>query len=313
MSSTGSNSSEHGGEVGFVPDPDGRGTIGIMMVCFAVILLNTWTLIHPNIPPHDQSEWRNWVHKVNLALIAAFAPDAVAASAFSQWRAARRAFADLKDELPWWTLEHAFYAEMGGYRVMSRTTGQEFAFRSTQIAWLHRRRLIEIPSVDKESLEERSKAEPIGKFLACCQSTWFLVSILARIHQGLPLTTLEAELFPYVGVTWLVYFWWWRKPMQLVSYTKVPIDNMTPHHLVEMAKATCCFDKAPPWWRPMPQEMHPRGWDYYWMIKRFEIKKLRFENTVHLIPPSVRDGVHMTMAEWQIADWYRGYGSMGFP
>lgn len=298
---------------GFVSEPNGRGTFGIIWVCLAVILLNTWTVIHPNIQPSTQSERRRYLHKVNLAFIAAFAPDAVAAAAFSQWRAARRGLQTLKEDLPWWSLEHAFYAEMGGYKVIDEESGQEYAFRTPQLAWLHRRKLIEIPHVDRKSLEERSKAEPIGKFIACCHSAWFLISTLARIGQHLPITTLEVELFPYVAVTWLIYFWWWKKPMQLTTATLVPTKNLTPQLLIEIAETTCCFDKAPPWFRPMPQEMHPWGWDYYWMTKRIEIRNRRFERAVHLIPPSAGEKVRLTMAEWQVADWYRPSVNEGHP
>lgn len=210
-------------------------------------------------------------------------------------------------------LEHAFYAEMGGYRVVCKASSQAYAFRNPQVAWLHRRKLITIPYVDKRHLEERSKTEPMGKLIACCQSAWFLLSTLARIGQRLELTTLEAELFPYVGVTWLVYWWWWKKPMQLTTFTEVPANDLTPQILDEMARATCCFDKTPPWWRPMPQEMHPWGWDYYWMTKRVEMKKLQFEKTVHLVTPPVHEVVGMAMAECQVADWYRPSVNEGHP
>lgn len=311
--SSASNVSSPDATLGWVSEPDGRGTFGIILICVTVILLNTWTVIHPNIQPITQSDARNELHKLNLAFIAAFAPDAVAASAFSQWRHARRSVKDLKDELPWWKLEHGFYAEMGGYRVISRASGQEYSIRSPQLAWLYRRKMIEIPEVDTKNLEERSKAEPIGKLIACLQSAWFLVSTLARFDQRLSVTTLEAEMFPYVVVTWGVYYCWWKKPMQLTSYTKVYVDDITPQQLIEMAQATCSFDKSPPWWRPMPQEMHPWGWDYYWMTKRVEMKKLRFENTRHLVPPTVRKAVRMTMAEWEVADWYRPSVNEGHP
>ncbi|KAI0100938.1 hypothetical protein GGR51DRAFT_531437 [Nemania sp. FL0031] len=299
------NSSETQTINGIVSDPDGRGTITIVWSCLVVVVLNTWTVIHPNIQPIAFSDGRKWLHKVNLAVIAAFAPDAVAATAFSQWRAARRSYKDLKKDLPWWTMQHAFYGEMGGYRVVDRISGQQFAVRHRELAWLHRRKRITIPPLDKKQLEERSKSEPIGRFVALCQSTWFLATSIARFNQRLPLTTLEVELVPFIFVTWIIYFWWWKKPMELQTITEVHIDNLLPNEITQMARATCCFDANSPWWRPMPQEMHPLGWDYFWMTKPVDMRKCRFINTTHLIPSSVRDVVRMTLAEWQVADWYR--------
>ncbi|KAK4224813.1 hypothetical protein QBC38DRAFT_484523 [Podospora fimiseda] len=306
---------EHNVKVGFVQDPDGRGTIGIIWVCLTVLILNTWTIIHPNIEPKEHSEWRSWGHKVYLAIIAAFAPDAVAATAFRQWRCARNGYKDLKGCLPWWTLEHAFYAEMGGYRVVSTSSNvpQEYAFRCRQLIWLHERKLIDIPHIDKKQLEERSKAEPIGKFVAGCQSSWFLISTLARVGQKLEITTLEAEMFPFVAVTWLVYWWWWRKPSQLTTYTEIPVPDLTEQVLIEMATDICCFDRTPPWWRPMPKEMHPRKWDYYWMVKRIQINTFSFEDPIDKVPSRLLNAVRGTMAEWEVVDWYRSSITEGHP
>ncbi|KAK0612084.1 hypothetical protein B0T14DRAFT_571918 [Immersiella caudata] len=296
---------EDGHSQGFVANPDGRGTLGILWSALAVVLLNTWTLIHANIQPPNRTETRNWLHKLNLAFIAAAAPDAIAATAFSQWRAAKRNHKALKDDLPWWTLDHAFYAEMGGYRIASLATKHTFAVRGKELAWLHKEMLIEIPEVERRALLKRSKGNPMAKIIACCQSAWFLASSIARMTQGLPLTTLEIELVPFVGVTWLVYWWWWHKPMELQTYTVVPVSDLTPEDLERMARATCCFDRAPPWWRPLPQEMHPWRLDYFWMTKPVNMRRFRFKNTTKLVPPALKKVVQGTMAEWQVADWYR--------
>jgi hypothetical protein len=47
---------------GFVQDPNGRGTFTILLSCLAVLFLNTWTVLHLNIPPH-RSQYRNLMHK----------------------------------------------------------------------------------------------------------------------------------------------------------------------------------------------------------------------------------------------------------
>ncbi|KAK0649313.1 hypothetical protein B0T16DRAFT_456737 [Cercophora newfieldiana] len=269
-----------GHSLGFVANPDGRGTLGILWSSLAVVLLNTWTVIHPNIQPPSHTETRNWLHKLNLAFIAAAALDAIAATAFSQWRAAKRTHKALRDQLPWWTLDHAFYAEMGGYRVVNLATGQAYAVPGKELAWLHKEKMIEIPEVEHRALLERSKGNPMAKFIACCQSAWFLVSSIARMAQGLPLSTLEIELVPF-------------------TYTVVTVPELTPEDLERMARATCCFDRAPPWWRPLPQEMHPWRLGYFWMTKPVNMRRFRFKNTTKLVPATLQKDVEGTMAEWQ--------------
>jgi len=291
--------------VGFRPEPDGRGTLGILLACLAVLLLNTWTVFHPNIPPLGQRERRLWLHKFKCFASAVAAPDAIAAMACSQWRYARRATKELQPLLPWWTMQHSFYAEMGGYRVLDKSTGQILVFRTPQLAWLQKQRLIIIPELPKKEIDDKSKGDGIAKTLACVQSLWFLISCSARFQQHLPLTTLEIELLPYVAITWMVYIFWWKKPLQVATYTLIEVAQMTVSDLVRLSEATCPVDRAPYWWRPVPVELHARGWEFFWMEKPWNLKRFSVINTTHLIPSELHKRVRRTMAESVVADWYR--------
>lgn len=114
---------------GFVREPDGRGTFGILFSCLAVLLLNTWTVLHLNIPPRT-TPWRQYLHKVKWWAIAMICPDGLAVSACEQWRNARTSVKVLKKVYPWWTVTHGYYAEMGGFRIEPETGNkQEYAFR----------------------------------------------------------------------------------------------------------------------------------------------------------------------------------------
>lgn len=63
-------------------------------------------------------------------------PDGLAVSSCEQWRNARRSVKALKKTYPWWTVTHGFYAEMGGYRVISATThDQMYIFRVKELIW----------------------------------------------------------------------------------------------------------------------------------------------------------------------------------
>ena len=120
---------------GFVREPDGRGTLSILLSCLTVLLLNTWTVLHLNIPPHS-TPWRNYLHKVKWWIVAMICPDGLAVSSCEQWRNARRSVKALKKTYPWWTVTHGFYAEMGGYRVISATThDQMYIFRVKELIW----------------------------------------------------------------------------------------------------------------------------------------------------------------------------------
>ncbi|KAK0334473.1 hypothetical protein LTR91_007237 [Friedmanniomyces endolithicus] len=156
---------------------------------------------------------------------------------------------------------------MGGYRVMDKQSGQMYCFRPLQLAWLHKEKIIEIPEISTEDIDDRSGADVLAKILACAQSTWFLVSTSARLQQKLTLTTLEILLLPYVAVTWMIYFFWWTKPLRIESYTKIPVESLPDAKLIQLAEATLPVDQVPHWWRPVPLEMHDRAWEFWWMEK----------------------------------------------
>ena len=207
--------------------------------------------------------------------------------------------------LPWWTMKHGFYAEMGGYRVLDKSSGQMYCFRAPQLAWLHKQKVITIPEVSIKDIDDRSVADGLAKLLACAQSTWFLFSTCARLQQHLALTTLEVELLPYVVVTWMIYLFWWNKPLQLETYTTISVQALSIPTLIWLAEATLPIRTKPLWWRPVPFELHERGWEFYWMEKPWDLKKLQVIDTNHLIPLPLRNRVECTMAESWVADWYR--------
>ncbi len=279
--------------------------MSILYSCLAVLLLNTWTVFHPNIPPKDQNKYRKWVHVFKVISSATVAPDAISTVAFSQWRCARKATKILQPMLPLWSIKHSFYAEMGGYRVVDKRSGQMYCFRPLQLAWLHKEKIIEIPEVSTEDIDDRSGADVLAKILACAQSTWFLVPTSARLQQKLTLTTLKILLLPYVAVTWMIYFFWWTKPLRMESYTKIPVESLPDAKLIQLAKATLPVDEVPNWWRPVPLEMHDRAWEFWWMEKPWDLKRVRVKHTNHLIPIQLHTQVARTMAESWVADWYR--------
>src|ERR1700709_145375 len=151
---------------GFVQDPNGRGILTILLSCLAVLLLNTWTVLHLNIPPHS-TPWRNYLHKVKWWIIALVCPDGLAVSSCEQWRNASKSVKALKKTYPWWTITHGFYAEMGGYRVVSAAEGgQMYIFRVKELIWLTENHVLTIPEITLEELPDKSNADWLMKGIA---------------------------------------------------------------------------------------------------------------------------------------------------
>ena len=76
-------------EPGYVPDPSGRGTVGLLSTCILTLFLCVWTAMHLNVFPQNTSSIRRAIHKTSWALLALFAPEVVLWRAISQWQSAR--------------------------------------------------------------------------------------------------------------------------------------------------------------------------------------------------------------------------------
>jgi hypothetical protein len=128
---------------------------------------------------------------------------------------------------------------------------------------------------------------------------------IARFQQDLPLSTLEIELLPFVGLIWLVYFFWWKEPLNVDTSTIIAVENISKGELIRQARATLDLGRPIPWWRPVPRELHERGWDFCWMDTSWNLKQLKCTYTIYLILSNLLHAVKRTMVEQCVANWYR--------
>ncbi|KAL8949030.1 MAG: hypothetical protein Q9222_004826 [Ikaeria aurantiellina] len=72
----------------FVPEPDGRGTWGLLYSCVFTLVLCVWTAIHPNLPSLRASKSQKYWLKILWVLMAVFAPEIGVLTAFRQYQKA---------------------------------------------------------------------------------------------------------------------------------------------------------------------------------------------------------------------------------
>lgn len=75
---------------GWVSQPDGRGTLDIIWLCFSTIFVATWTVLHLNVPAPEESFGRVQIRKVKWLVAAIVVPEVVTVAAFAQRVAAKR-------------------------------------------------------------------------------------------------------------------------------------------------------------------------------------------------------------------------------
>jgi hypothetical protein len=61
--------------VAWAPEPDGRGTIGLLWSCFATIFLCTWNAIHLSLPGESDSKTRIFFRRIGSMLWCLLVPE----------------------------------------------------------------------------------------------------------------------------------------------------------------------------------------------------------------------------------------------
>ena len=133
------------------------------------------------------------------------------------------------------TLVHAHYAAMGGFRLLRieqeksaedgrlsrprslvEAKDESIALNAMQLA--HGRLVGSIPPFplpSKEDINEKSKSNIFAKGIALPQIYGLLASVVARGCQGLEVSQLEIITLAFMSCALLTYGFWWNKPQDI--------------------------------------------------------------------------------------------------
>ncbi|RAK96823.1 uncharacterized protein BO80DRAFT_416126 [Aspergillus ibericus CBS 121593] len=121
-----------GERVGWVSSPNTRSTSDILFSCLSVFLLCSWKCVHMNVPTIEESDagWLHlwgclpywptaplrqlWARRVRWMVVIAIAPEIGVTMAYVEYASARDLFKKCRHL--GFTMSHAFYACMGGFR-----------------------------------------------------------------------------------------------------------------------------------------------------------------------------------------------------
>ncbi|KAK9422155.1 hypothetical protein SUNI508_05163 [Seiridium unicorne] len=225
---------------GWVSDPDGRGTFGIIQSCVITLALCIYTALHLNIPSIDAPQRSKYLTKVKWVIFGMFAPELVVCIAWNQNRQVKalgedlkKIFKEVEEKNPVdkrkheWTRVHSFYAVMGGFTVNTSIDGQQFipdATKRTLSVKLNKfvARLGDLPDFPVEVIKDKSKADALAKSLAIIQAGWFVLQAITRQASGLMVTPLELSTLADAVCALVIYYLWWDKPLDVQSSTDVP-------------------------------------------------------------------------------------------
>lgn len=229
---------------GLVPEPGGRGTISIIYSSIITLSLCAYTAIHLNV----NSELRGvavFIRKARMVFMGLVLPEVVLVQAYRDWVMARQLHKDWCEffhieepggEIDRLRLEGAFFVVMGGYSVRSGGSKSALPTILTPKGFMA---MIEDGSIDPESIDwrqvrDKGKADGLGKALVCCQASWMLIQCAVRKLCHLPITLIELHAILHILCAAAMYFFWWKKPLD-VGEPIIVIDDPTLGMILSVA------------------------------------------------------------------------------
>ncbi|KAL9008792.1 MAG: hypothetical protein Q9173_006118 [Seirophora scorigena] len=173
--------------------------------------------------------------------------------------------------IPAWTLQYGFYAEMGGFKLVDETTGQQYPFRTAQLHWLAQSRLISMPAITKKDIRAKSKASRLAKTLACLQSAHTIIYTPSISKENLR-RPAEATCFSKKSGSWYRPavketrsrgwdFYWFEKSTDMKTLSLVRGNKLVPSELHDFVKHSEAETRVASWYLPSVSELLASEWD----------------------------------------------------
>jgi len=214
---------------GWTAPSSSRGSIDILWSCTTTLLLCSWSCVCCNIPSPDDSFIKRAQRKLWLTAISLIGPEFLLYIAFTQWLSARKSVKEFQAlGYQRWTTKHAFYADMGGFRL-EPSGAESFPVNSESLIYLIQEDFItsqqieQILMMDVSTIEDRDKTDLCARTIAVVQSCWFAGGLLARSIEGLAITTLELTVIGFLAPTIATYMCWWYKPRDISTTHTISI------------------------------------------------------------------------------------------
>ncbi|KAI0059779.1 hypothetical protein BV25DRAFT_1918174 [Artomyces pyxidatus] len=122
-----------------------------------------------------------------------------------------------------WTARHGFFVIMGGFHFYVAGKPQHPLSRDDVVLLIMSGELV--PPTDEE-IRKWSQSDVLSKTLAVVQTLWFVVQVIARRIEGLPITQLEIMTLAYTVITVAMYVAWWDKPQNVGGPVRVAVKQL---------------------------------------------------------------------------------------
>ena len=131
-----------------------------------------------------------------------------------------------------WCITHAIFANMGGFRLSSKTHNNPIAHRTIDgfelASLLTTGKIARIPDISKADILDKSKTDAFARWLAVLQCLWLLRELIARQIEGLPSSQIEIATLAFACCSILTYIAVRDKPKDVDVPLEVRLNVALP-------------------------------------------------------------------------------------
>ena len=213
-------------------------------------------------------------HRLPLFVCALLVPEYVLAWAIRQYLKAREiahkkggefgylvlriSFSNLSLDLQW-SKTHGFFIIMGGFHLFkrgSKRTSDKPISHKEDIP-LHPLAAIDLYGDDttldidfssftvptEEEIKDKGKSDWLAKSLVLLQTSWFVMQCIARAVERLPVTHLEIVTLAYAAMNFVIYVFWWNKPLNVNRPVRVFLKSDVEESISEARRFASGADR----------------------------------------------------------------------
>ncbi|PQE18169.1 major facilitator superfamily protein [Rutstroemia sp. NJR-2017a BBW] len=227
-------------------EPATRGTFRLIFSCLTTLTTCVYTAVHLNVPKGNTSSLAQHTRKASWVVLGIIAPEFVVYAAWTQWNSARKLKAKINEIIDRdrnstlvgqtsperWGMTKAFYADMGGFAIDTiPRDGKEYIPGSPRLTFtprgIHFLALNGVfPNEAKSLIKDKSKANALAKVITCMQGGWLLIQCIARLCYQMPITLLEINTVGHVLCAFMIYIFWFYKPLDINEPTVVSSEKL---------------------------------------------------------------------------------------
>ena len=127
-----------------------------------------------------------------------------------------------------WSMTHGFFIIMGGFHLFERSSEEtgngNRGMSQEDDKPLHPLQASDLVRFDGYSeffmpteaeIKDKGKSDWLAKALVLLQTSWFVMQCIARAIEHLPVTHLEIVTLAYAAMNFVIYVFWWNKPLNV--------------------------------------------------------------------------------------------------